>query len=188
MNNRPRLRAVFTFVLLSLSSVAVALPTLASPAPQSIEPTFIGGSTTVPGAPTIQFNSSGGFYGVYNASSGGIEPIRGHLAWPAGPSSHYFKIDLPKGKILKAVVDTVAPTFFTDPRGVTRITPNFQVFMYTGIPSLATEIDWNTVDVLPGAFGGASTMSELPQQEVNILTPVGGGVPATYYLNVSIWY
>src|SRR6267143_206115 len=187
MMNRPRLRATLAFLLMAFSSVASSVPAIASsfaPSPQSLEPTFIGGATNPASAATIQFNSTGGFYGVYNTSSGGIEPIRARLAYPAGPSAHYFKIDLPKGKVLKAVVDTVSPAFFNAANGVQRITPNFQIFVYTGLPSVATGIDWNTGSIV----GGFTTFSDLRTQEVNILTPIGGGVPATYYINVSCWY
>lgn len=176
--NRPpfdrKSRAFLVFALFIGSAVLGAFTSAvaAAPAPQAITPSYMAGSTDYTTAPFIESDGFGG-YGVRNASTGNVEPIRGWLSKATGPLTHFYKISLSRGKVLNVHLDTEGATIL--PSG--QITPDFQIFVYTGIPSVLTMIDWNI-----------QRFSDIRTQELSILTPVGGGVPNVYYVNVTIWY
>ena len=69
--------STFMALILTTSTFLVALPitggatpTPTSNEPQANQPQTVGGSTNYQTAPTIQFNATGGFYGIYNAKIG----------------------------------------------------------------------------------------------------------------------
>jgi hypothetical protein len=137
-------------------------------------PLNVGGSHSWITAPEIQYNSAGGFYGVFNSSTSSIEEITGWLdgsqLWPT--RSHYYKVQLPKGKVLDVSLQT-APCQAVPFGNGNRVSPDMEIFLYAGIPDSSTLIDWNVV-------------SNSCWQEVNILTPISPS--ATYYINVtSFW-
>lgn len=135
----------------------------------------VAGGCSPSSAPLIQYNTTSNSYGLLNTSSGGIEAIRGYLSRPSSCESQYYKIELSKGKVLDARV--ITRNWITIPwGGGTRISPDLEVFLYTATPSAKSLIDWNV-----------ARYAYLDMQDVNILTPVGGGVPNTYYINVTSW-
>jgi hypothetical protein len=152
------------------------LPALAAPTPQVITPSFVQGGHDYTTAATVLYNTTGSFFGARNATSGAIEPIRGTLAAaaPASQRNDYYKIDLARGKVLDVRLRTIGAVYVPFGGGQ-RVSPDFELFTYAGIPSSDTMLDWNI-----------APFTNLIWQENNILTPISPS--ATYYINVSAWY
>lgn len=154
----------------ALPATSAAPTTTSSPEVQTVS-----GACSPSSAPLIQYDVGTDTYGLFNATTSAIEPIRGYLSRPSSCESQFYKIELPKGKVLDARMITL--NWITIPWGAgTRISPDLEIFVYTAFPSPTTLIDWNL-----------ARYAYLNTQDVNILTPVGGGVPNTYYINVTSW-
>ncbi len=169
-------RVIAAIALLAASaSLGGLLPAAAAaPAATAIEPTTVQGGHDYSSAASVVYDTVGQFYGVNNASSGAIETIRGYLAASSMIRSDFYKIDLPRGKVLDVRLETRNPVYVPFGNGQ-RISPDFELFTYAGIPSGETMIDWNIAPFTNRVW-----------QENNILTPISPS--ATYYINVSVWY
>lgn len=164
--------AVLTIASAAAASAPAPAPT-SEPEPTNV-PQNAGGTHSWTTAPEIQFNAGAGYYGIYNSSSGLIEEITGYLdgsqLWPT--RSHYYKIQLPKGKVLDVQLQTNPCQVVPFGNG-NRVSPDFELYIYAGVPDTTTLIDWNV-------------FTNSCWQEGNILTPISPS--ATYYINVtSFW-
>lgn len=157
--------------------VAVALPLVALGvlvALSSSASATVQGSHDPASASPIVYDTVGSFYGLRNQTNSLIEPIRGYLASSSQIHNDYYKIDLPRGKVLDVRLQTLSPSYVPFGNGQ-RVSPDFELFTYAGLPGPDTMIDWNIAPFTNRVW-----------QENNILTPVSPS--ATYYINVSIWY